>query len=209
LKKKISLKSFGKKKEKLSFSSKPKSKLLIFISGVGKDEDGLLVLGATNLPWGLDPAMRRRFERRIYIPLPDYDGRLLLVKSNFNKVPHNLTEGDFSTIAKETEGLTLILIKSNSKIFFRFSGADISIFVRDVVFEPVRKIQSAQHFEEVNVNGQKKYKPVEESFKSRPNVKKITLVELNQDQLIIPEVSMVFLFDNQFKFLFYIKLRKM
>ena len=32
---------------------------------MGKDNDGVLVMGATNTPWALDQAMRRRFEKRI------------------------------------------------------------------------------------------------------------------------------------------------
>jgi len=51
------------------------------MDGVGHDSGGrLLVLGATNLPWDLDPAIRRRFERRIYIPLPEFETRYGLFK---------------------------------------------------------------------------------------------------------------------------------
>jgi len=34
------------------------------MQGVGKGNEGILVLGATNVPWELDPAIRRRFEKR-------------------------------------------------------------------------------------------------------------------------------------------------
>ena len=40
------------------------------------------VLGATNVPWELDPAIRRRFEKRIYIPLPDAAARAYMTRLN-------------------------------------------------------------------------------------------------------------------------------
>ncbi|KAK7232904.1 vacuolar protein-sorting-associated protein [Aureococcus anophagefferens] len=48
-----------------------KTEFLVQMQGVSTRKDGLLVLGATNIPWELDPAIRRRFEKRIYIPLPE------------------------------------------------------------------------------------------------------------------------------------------
>jgi vacuolar protein-sorting-associated protein 4 len=47
------------------------TEFLIQMGGVGKSSDGVLVLAATNMPWDIDMAMRRRFEKRIYIPLPE------------------------------------------------------------------------------------------------------------------------------------------
>ena len=45
------------------------------MQGVYNDETNVLVLAATNTPYALDQAMRRRFDKRIYVPLPDLKAR--------------------------------------------------------------------------------------------------------------------------------------
>jgi katanin p60 ATPase-containing subunit A1 len=42
----------------------------------------VVVLAATNFPWDIDEALRRRLEKRIYIPLPELDERLELLHIN-------------------------------------------------------------------------------------------------------------------------------
>ena len=153
-----------------------KTEFLVQMQGVGKDDEGILVLGATNIPWGLDPAIRRRFERRIYIPLPDYEGRLFLVKHNLKNTPNTIKEEEMETIAHKIDG---------------FSGSDISIFVRDAVFEPVRKMQNANYFQEVMVDGKKRLQPVADNMAGKPGVKKMKLIDVNPNELLIPEVSIV------------------
>ena len=59
-----------------------KTEFLIQMQGVGKDDRGILVLGATNIPWGLDPAVRRRFQKKIYISLFESRARKLMAKLN-------------------------------------------------------------------------------------------------------------------------------
>lgn len=108
-----------------------KTEFLVQMQGVGNDMDGILVLGATNIPWVLDSAIRRRFEKRIYIPLPEEHARLVMFKIHLGSTSHTLTEDDLKELARTTEG---------------YSGADISIIVRDALMQPVRKVQSATHF---------------------------------------------------------------
>ncbi|GFR02938.1 vacuolar protein sorting-associated protein 4B [Trichonephila clavata] len=112
-----------------------KTEFLIQMQGVGNDNDGVLVVGATNIPWVLDSAIRRRFEKRIYIPLPEVNARLDMFKLNVRDTPHALTESDFRALAVETEG---------------FSGADIAVLVQDALMQPVRKVQTATHFKKVS-----------------------------------------------------------
>ncbi|KAG6761753.1 hypothetical protein POTOM_034986 [Populus tomentosa] len=112
-------------------SRRIKTELLVQMQGVGTTDQKVLVLAATNTPYALDQAIRRRFDKRIYIPLPDLKARQHMFKVHLGDTPHNLTESDFESLARRTEG---------------FSGSDISVCVKDVLFEPVRKTQDAMFF---------------------------------------------------------------
>ncbi|KAI4386115.1 hypothetical protein MLD38_004076 [Melastoma candidum] len=112
-------------------SRRIKTELLVQMQGVGHNDEKVLVLAATNTPYALDQAIRRRFDKRIYIPLPDLKARQHMFKVHLGDTPHNLTESDFESLARKTEG---------------FSGSDISVCVKDVLFEPVRKTQDAMFF---------------------------------------------------------------
>jgi vacuolar protein-sorting-associated protein 4 len=74
------------------------------MQGVGKDSGGVLVLAATNMPWEIDAAMRRRFEKRIYISLPEKGARASMFKINLGDTPHNLREADFEKLGELSEG---------------------------------------------------------------------------------------------------------
>ena len=72
-----------------------KTEFLVQMQGVGNDMDGILVLGATNIPWTLDAAIRRRFEKRIYIDLPDAPARANMFKLNIGDTSTTITEQVF------------------------------------------------------------------------------------------------------------------
>jgi vacuolar protein-sorting-associated protein 4 len=82
------------------------------------------VLGATNLPWTIDSAIRRRFEKRVYIALPDENARKNLLRNMIAKERHTLSDSEIDTIVSKTDG---------------FSGADMAVLIKDAGMEPVRK----------------------------------------------------------------------
>ncbi|CAM0878575.1 unnamed protein product [Alopecurus aequalis] len=112
-------------------SRRIKTELLVQMQGVGHNDDKVLVLAATNTPYALDQAVRRRFDKRIYIPLPDAKARQHMFKVHLGDTPHSLSESDFELLGRKTEG---------------FSGSDVAVCVKDVLFEPVRKTQDAMYF---------------------------------------------------------------
>merc|ERR1740137_226186 len=80
-----------------------KTEFLVQMQGVGNQNDGVLVLGATNIPWVLDSAIRRRFEKRIYIPLPEAPARTNMFRLNLGDTPNNLQEQDYRELGLATD----------------------------------------------------------------------------------------------------------
>jgi len=94
------------------------------MDGAESDNDGVLILGATNAPWHIDPAFRRpgRFDRTLFVPPPDEAGRAAIIEVMAQKKP--IAELDPRALAKKTEG---------------FSGADLKA-VFDLATEEVLNV---------------------------------------------------------------------
>src|SRR5687767_6241925 len=73
------------------------------LDGIDNSNEGVLIIGATNTPWNLDPAFRRpgRFDRIVFVPPPDETTRQSIFKLKLKNKP---TEAiDYSQLAKKTE----------------------------------------------------------------------------------------------------------
>ncbi|KAI5857292.1 AAA-domain-containing protein [Durotheca rogersii] len=92
------------------------------------DANRVLVLAATNLPWAIDEAARRRFVRRQYIPLPEGGTRATQLKTLLGQQKHNLTDADISKLVTLTDG---------------FSGSDITALAKDAAMGPLRSLGEA------------------------------------------------------------------
>ncbi|MCK4844288.1 MAG: ATP-binding protein, partial [Candidatus Heimdallarchaeota archaeon] len=102
-----------------------KTELLTSMDGLSSTEtDRIVTVGATNIPESIDGAFRRRFERRIYVPLPDEEARNAIFHLNSKGVE---LEDDvtFSVLAEITDG---------------YSGADIAMICRDAIMTPIREL---------------------------------------------------------------------
>uniref|UniRef100_A0A383W3F4 microtubule-severing ATPase n=1 Tax=Tetradesmus obliquus TaxID=3088 RepID=A0A383W3F4_TETOB len=124
------------------------------VAGAGASEARVIVIGATNRPQELDDAVRRRLVKRIYIPLPDADGRAAILthllqgssssssrpgsrpasgggsssSSKPSGVQHALSRRDLDRIVASTEG---------------YSASDLTALCREAALGPVRELGAA------------------------------------------------------------------
>ncbi|KAF0700383.1 Aste57867_9088 [Aphanomyces stellatus] len=105
-------------------SRRMKTEFLVQLDGAGtKSKDIILVVGATNRPQELDEAARRRFVKRLYIPLPSAEARMDMVNRLLSKNSHSLTTEDKDYIVQRTKG---------------FSGADVRSLCTEAAMGPIR-----------------------------------------------------------------------
>lgn len=102
------------------------NQLLVEMDGFDPGE-GVIVIAATNRPDVLDPALLRpgRFDRQVYVPLPDILGREAILKVHMRKVPV-ADDIDASIIARGTPG---------------FSGADLANLINEAALFAARESQ--------------------------------------------------------------------
>ncbi|KAI4158249.1 MAG: hypothetical protein LQ342_007623 [Letrouitia transgressa] len=67
------------------------------------DATRVLVLAATNMPWAVDEAARRRFVRRQYIPLPEKSVRESQLRTLLSHQKHSLSEEDIQVLVELTD----------------------------------------------------------------------------------------------------------
>jgi len=97
------------------------NQFLAEMDGISADNEGVLIIGATNIPWQLDPAFRRpgRFDRIIFVPPPDNESKIEILKLKLAGKPQK--DIDLAKIIKKTAD---------------YSGADLNAII-DIAVEGI------------------------------------------------------------------------
>jgi transitional endoplasmic reticulum ATPase len=138
------------------------NQLLAEMDGI-EDLSNVIVIGATNRPDMLDPALMRpgRFDRIVYVPVPEKDGRHKILEIHTKNMPLDKSV-DLKRISEDTEGYT---------------GADLESLAREAAMLALREDKEAKkvtkaHFDEamkkvlpsVSKNDQDRYKQIESKY---------------------------------------------
>ncbi|MHA1225867.1 MAG: AAA family ATPase [Candidatus Hodarchaeales archaeon] len=103
-----------------------KTQLLQAVEGFGTGDELVVTVGATNTPWDIDAAMRRRFERRVYVGLPEKGARAKMFEIHTRGIKLD-SDVDFTKLAEYTAGYT---------------AADIALLCREALMQPIRELDA-------------------------------------------------------------------
>ncbi|MHA1583785.1 MAG: CDC48 family AAA ATPase, partial [Promethearchaeota archaeon] len=112
------------------------NQILVELDGI-EDRKGVIVVASTNRPDILDPALLRpgRFDRLVYVPAPDFEGRKKILAVHTKDMPLSLElQDNLSEIAEKTAG---------------YSGADLENVAREAGMQAIR--EKMDDFKEINL----------------------------------------------------------
>ncbi|KAK4287996.1 hypothetical protein Pmani_038947 [Petrolisthes manimaculis] len=114
-------------------SRRMKTQLLVELDGLTQGNHHVFLLAASNIPWQLDPAMLRRLEKRILVPLPGSEARKAMFRHHLPELITDLEEAghaiptnlDYGRLSELTEG---------------YSGSDLQVACREAAMGCLRKV---------------------------------------------------------------------
>ncbi|MFH1836031.1 MAG: AAA family ATPase [Methanobacteriota archaeon] len=131
-----------------SFERRAINQFLTEMDGVEYDNEGILVVGATNAPWDTDSALRRagRFSKSIYFPEPDYETRVELFKLNIKGRPVD-PKLNLKRLARLSEGYSGADVKEvcNAAASIPWKEALKTKKERNIKFSDFRQATSGKH----------------------------------------------------------------
>ncbi|CEF70325.1 AAA+ ATPase domain and ATPase, AAA-type, core domain and P-loop containing nucleoside triphosphate hydrolase domain-containing protein [Strongyloides ratti] len=114
-----------------NYDRENKSELLVKFEEMSKKQKDVCVIGATNFPWDIDPAIKRRFDTEIYIPLPCLkDIKKILIK-NLSELEID-NDFNFDNVAQKLIG---------------YSASDIVRICKLAVNKPIQEFFSSIKFD--------------------------------------------------------------
>ncbi|MEW5311945.1 MAG: hypothetical protein WDW38_003618 [Sanguina aurantia] len=102
-----------------------KTEFLVQFDGVAGGSARVIVVGATNRPADIDDAVRRRLVKRVYIPLPEDQGRAAVIQHLLQSQKSKLHPTDFNKVVKATAG---------------YSASDLNALCKEAAMEPIREL---------------------------------------------------------------------
>lgn len=106
------------------------NQLLIEIDVIQKNKTTVFIIAATNLPWQIDPAMIRRFNKMVHVGLPCVKTRASILRRGLEHAT-KMSDHEFEALASRAEDM---------------SGSDLKNAITEILMRPLRRILSAKSF---------------------------------------------------------------
>ena len=125
-------------------SRRIKTEFLVQLDGAGTNaDDRILIIGATNRPQEIDDAFVRRLSKRLYIPLPNFISRKMLIENVIDKEKkmgnlYDVSNDDINEIVKRTKG---------------YSGSDLINVCKEAAMMPIRNIVDICNVDQESLRG--------------------------------------------------------